>query len=200
MTPRSSLCADHELPVSTFAARCVASARATPYAAVQAGLAALGGVEHGDRWSSPRLFCARSRRWETRGRSWPGGAGTGPGFGHRLYPEGDPRGAGRPPGSTREAPPSCWLKPSPKPCSTLRGSGPPWTSRWQPYRGPWACRPAGPRGPLRGRQDGRLDRARHRAIRRRRPGAPEGPLRRVSGRLSGHDATRASRRPRGRSG
>src|ERR687890_354124 len=40
-------CADHELPVSTFAARCVASSEATPYAVVLAGLAALGGVKHG---------------------------------------------------------------------------------------------------------------------------------------------------------
>src|SRR5918994_775618 len=40
-------CVDHELPVSTFAARCVASSEATPYAVVLAGLAALGGVKHG---------------------------------------------------------------------------------------------------------------------------------------------------------
>jgi citrate synthase len=41
------LCADHELNVSSFTARCVASAGATPYAVVVAGLAALGGVKHG---------------------------------------------------------------------------------------------------------------------------------------------------------
>ena len=40
------LCADHELNVTTFAARCVASAGATPYAAATAGLAAMGGVRH----------------------------------------------------------------------------------------------------------------------------------------------------------
>ncbi|MGH9828279.1 MAG: citrate/2-methylcitrate synthase, partial [Blastocatellia bacterium] len=41
------LCADHELNVSAFAARCVASAAATPYDAVSAGLAALKGSRHG---------------------------------------------------------------------------------------------------------------------------------------------------------
>jgi citrate synthase len=41
------LCADHELNVSSFTARCVASAGATPYQVVMAGLAALQGVKHG---------------------------------------------------------------------------------------------------------------------------------------------------------
>src|SRR5262245_52781159 len=41
------LCADHELNTSSFAARVVASADTTPYAAVMAGLAALCGVKHG---------------------------------------------------------------------------------------------------------------------------------------------------------
>ena len=41
------LCADHELNVSAFTARCVASSGATPYAVVAAGLAALSGVRHG---------------------------------------------------------------------------------------------------------------------------------------------------------
>jgi len=90
------LCADHELPVSTFAARCVASARATPYAAVAAGLCAMGGVRHGGQVELVEAFlrevegfgdareviAARLRRGEAV-----------PGFGHPLYPEGDPRGA-----------------------------------------------------------------------------------------------------------
>lgn len=90
-------CADHELPVSTFAARCVASARATPYAVVQAGLAALGGVRHGGQ---VELVGAFLREVETVGdaRTVVAGRlrrGDGvPGFGHPLYPEGDPRGAG----------------------------------------------------------------------------------------------------------
>jgi len=90
-------CADHELPVSTFAARCVASSGATPYAVVLAGLAALGGVKHGGEielveaflrevevtGSAREAISVRLRRGERI-----------PGFGHSLYPEGDPRGAG----------------------------------------------------------------------------------------------------------
>src|SRR5207302_10341 len=41
------LCADHELNVSTFTARCIASARATPYEVVIGALAALKGRRHG---------------------------------------------------------------------------------------------------------------------------------------------------------
>ena len=41
------LCADHELNVSSFTARCVASAGSPPYAVVSAGLAALQGGKHG---------------------------------------------------------------------------------------------------------------------------------------------------------
>ncbi|HEY9421361.1 MAG TPA: citrate/2-methylcitrate synthase, partial [Thermoanaerobaculia bacterium] len=41
------LCADHELNVSAFTARCVASAASNPYDVVSAGLAALKGVRHG---------------------------------------------------------------------------------------------------------------------------------------------------------
>ncbi|HEX2742018.1 MAG TPA: citrate synthase, partial [Rubrobacter sp.] len=87
---------DHELPVSTFAARCVASSEATPYAVVLAGLAALGGVKHGgeielveaflreveDTGDARAVISGRLRRGERI-----------PGFGHSLYPEGDPRGA-----------------------------------------------------------------------------------------------------------
>jgi citrate synthase len=90
------LCADHELPVSTFAARCVASSEATPYAVVAAGLAAIGGVKHGGQIELVEAFLreveaagdaqgvisARLRRGEGI-----------PGFGHSLYPGGDPRGA-----------------------------------------------------------------------------------------------------------
>src|SRR5258705_541575 len=41
------LCADHELNVSSFTARCVASSASHPYAVVIAGLAALEGPKHG---------------------------------------------------------------------------------------------------------------------------------------------------------
>jgi citrate synthase len=90
------LCADHELPVSTFTARCVASSEATPYAVVVAGLSAMGGVKHGGQIELVEAFLreveavgeargaisARLRRGDRI-----------PGFGHSLYPGGDPRGA-----------------------------------------------------------------------------------------------------------
>jgi citrate synthase len=90
------LCADHELNVSAFTARCVASAAASPYDVVAAGLAALKGARHGGESArvealfqeaagsrGPRdAIAERMRRGETV-----------PGFGHRLYPRGDPRGA-----------------------------------------------------------------------------------------------------------
>jgi len=91
------ICADHELPVSTFAARCVASSGATPYAVVLAGLAALGGVKHGGEIELVEAFL-----WEVEAAGDARGVISGrlrrgervPGFGHSLYPEGDPRGAG----------------------------------------------------------------------------------------------------------
>ena len=87
------LCADHELNVSAFTARCVASARATPYMVVTAALAALQGHRHGgetertaamlDEAGEPAaVVAARLRRGERVS-----------GFGHPLYPRGDPRGA-----------------------------------------------------------------------------------------------------------
>jgi citrate synthase len=89
------LCADHELNVSTFAARCAASAGGTVYNAVSAGLAALQGVRHGgqtrrveafvrEMLAAPDLDAALLDRLK-RGEAVPG-------FGHRLYPAGDPRG------------------------------------------------------------------------------------------------------------
>ncbi|MCB0211399.1 MAG: citrate synthase family protein [Anaerolineae bacterium] len=88
------LCADHELNVSSFTAHCVASAGATPYQAVTAGLAALQGVKHGRSTERVEAFlneaqvsnavrvavAARLKRGESI-----------PGFGHPLYPAGDPR-------------------------------------------------------------------------------------------------------------
>ena len=90
------LCADHELPVSTFAARCVASAGATPYAAVQAGLAALGGVKHGGQIELVQAFLREVESVGGAREAISGRLRRGdviPGFGHSLYPGGDPRGA-----------------------------------------------------------------------------------------------------------
>jgi len=90
------LYADNGLNPSSFTARCVASAGSTPYALVSAGLAALQGTKHGgaceraagllqeagDPRGARRAIVARLRRGESM-----------PGFGHPLYPDGDPRGA-----------------------------------------------------------------------------------------------------------
>lgn len=90
------LCADHELNVSAFTARCVASAGATPYAVVIAGLSALQGVKHGGysgrveallrEAGTPAGVRMALAYWLKRGETIPG-------FGHVLYPNGDPRGA-----------------------------------------------------------------------------------------------------------
>jgi citrate synthase len=90
-------CADHELPVSTFAARCVASSGASPYAVVLAGLAALGGIKHGGEIELVEAFLREVEDAEDARAVISGRLRRGeriPGFGHSLYPEGDPRGAG----------------------------------------------------------------------------------------------------------
>jgi citrate synthase len=88
------LLADHELAASTVAARVAASVRADPYAVVSAGLATVSGTLHGgaslgieallDEIDRPERAAAvvgdRLRRGEPLR-----------GFGHRLYPDGDPR-------------------------------------------------------------------------------------------------------------
>lgn len=88
--------ADHELNVSTFTARCVASAGGSPYGVVIAGLAALEGTKHGGTtarleaaWDA--LHRARAVRAALTERLRRGE--TIEGFGHRLYPNGDPRAA-----------------------------------------------------------------------------------------------------------
>lgn len=90
------VCADHELPVSTFVVRCVASSGATPYSAVTAGLSAMQGVKHGGQIELvEKLFQEVEASGDARevlgGRLRRGESV--PGFGHQLYPEGDPRGA-----------------------------------------------------------------------------------------------------------
>jgi citrate synthase len=88
------LCADHELNVSSFTARCVASAGSHPYAVVLAGLAALEGNKHGGisaRIESmlDSLHRARNLRSAVVERLRRGE--TFDGFGHPLYRAGDPR-------------------------------------------------------------------------------------------------------------
>ena len=88
------LCADHELNVSAFAARVVASTGAHLHATVCTGLSALSGPRHGGATARAYALIAEARdsgrpadhvqaRWN-RGDDLPG-------FGHALYPDGDPR-------------------------------------------------------------------------------------------------------------
>ncbi|MBO0862850.1 MAG: citrate synthase family protein, partial [Chloracidobacterium sp.] len=90
------LCADHELNVSTFTARCIASARATPYEVVIGALAAMKGRRHGGHTAEVEsLFheAVKARRpREILAKRLRQGEGL-PGFGHPLYPNGDPRAA-----------------------------------------------------------------------------------------------------------
>ena len=88
------LCADHELNVSSFTARCVASAGATPYAVVVAGLAALGGVKHGGNTERVEAFLDEIEAADDAERAVAARLRRGeavPGFGHPLYPDSDPR-------------------------------------------------------------------------------------------------------------
>lgn len=90
------LCADHELNVSAFAARVVASTGAHLHATVCAGLAALSGPRHGGATARAYALIADARDAASprdfiesrlqRGDDLPG-------FGHALYPHGDPRAA-----------------------------------------------------------------------------------------------------------
>jgi citrate synthase len=89
------LCADHELNVSSFTARCVASADAGLAQVVLAALCALRGRRHGGMTTQVEALVADAERDGSRRAADRalGASGTLPGFGHPLYPEGDPRGA-----------------------------------------------------------------------------------------------------------
>jgi citrate synthase len=88
------LIADHELNTSTFTVRVIASTGASLASCITGGLAALSGPLHGGaifqvdaflaRLPAPRKTAAFIRAMLDRGEMLPG-------FGHRLYPSGDPR-------------------------------------------------------------------------------------------------------------
>jgi citrate synthase len=88
------LLADHELNNSSFTARVVASTDADTYACVAAALASLSGPRHGtaserfarfaDEVGDPDSARAAVRALRKKGE-------VPPGFGHPLYPAGDPR-------------------------------------------------------------------------------------------------------------
>jgi citrate synthase len=106
------LCADHELNPSSFTARCVAATGADLAACVTAGLSALSGPRHGGitghveaLWPRIESALETRRTWThwIQGQRAAARKGTGPslrgagpetvvpGFGHTLYPDGDPR-------------------------------------------------------------------------------------------------------------
>jgi len=88
------LCADHELNVSAFTARCVASSGANPYAVVLAGLSAIQGTRHGGASVRAESMLESLRRVRDAPGALTGRLRRGEpieGFGHPLYPNGDPR-------------------------------------------------------------------------------------------------------------
>ena len=87
------LCADHELNASTFAARVVASTGANPYAVVCAALAALSGPKHGGACAKVEALFAEAAQGNPRTAIAERLRRGDPvaGFGHPLYPGGDPR-------------------------------------------------------------------------------------------------------------
>ncbi|WP_203833411.1 citrate/2-methylcitrate synthase, partial [Actinoplanes regularis] len=88
------LLADHDIAASTLAARVAASTRAHPYAVISAGLAALDGPLHGA--ASEHVYPLLARAVDGAdpvaivSEHLRSGGGI-PGFGHPLYPSGDPR-------------------------------------------------------------------------------------------------------------
>jgi citrate synthase len=106
------LLADHELAVSTVAARVTASTRADPYAVISAAIAAISGPLHGGASRPARRMLDQaivhsriqtgvrssgsSTQRTTLGAERAAGEalsqhGMYPGFGHKVYKEGDPR-------------------------------------------------------------------------------------------------------------
>jgi citrate synthase len=87
--------ADHELNASSFTARIAASTGADPYACLTAALATLSGPKHGtaseevmrfaDEVGNPENAKSVMRALEKKQQQPPG-------YGHMLYPHGDPRG------------------------------------------------------------------------------------------------------------
>ena len=90
------LAADHELNASTFTARCIASAGSPVHSAITGGLAALRGAKHGGATRQVDALFHEAAHPDTAYEVLRARLERGeplPGFGHRLYPHGDPRGA-----------------------------------------------------------------------------------------------------------
>ncbi len=89
------LCADHELNASAFTVRCAASTGSNLYHVVAAGMAALAGPRHGGLTSRVEAMLKEFDHSDdvASGLAARVRRGDGlPGFGHPLYPDGDPRG------------------------------------------------------------------------------------------------------------
>jgi citrate synthase len=89
-------CAEHELNASTFAARVVASTGADLFASVLAALCSLSGPIHGgacDRIEEMFADLEAGVRMETLLAGFGDRNLLPPGFGHAIYPGGDPRAA-----------------------------------------------------------------------------------------------------------
>lgn len=87
-----ALLADHDLAMSTRAARVAASARAHPYAVVASALAAMDSPLHGTApRAAYRLLGDALADPSGTVADLVSGARTPVGFGHRIYTEGDPR-------------------------------------------------------------------------------------------------------------
>jgi citrate synthase len=89
-------CAEHELNASTFAARVVASTGADLYPSVLAGLCSLSGPIHGgacDRIESMFADLESAIRLDQALDAFGARHSLPPGFGHTIYPRGDPRAA-----------------------------------------------------------------------------------------------------------
>jgi citrate synthase len=87
-------CAEHELNASTFAARVVASTGADLYASVLAALCSLSGPIHGgacDRIESMFAELNAGVRIDEMLGAFGAKHSLPPGFGHTIYPRGDPR-------------------------------------------------------------------------------------------------------------
>ncbi len=86
--------ADHELNASTFSARVTTSTGATLAASMSAALATVSGPRHGAASAAFEALLAEvgHKKFAHRALSARLARGEGvPGFGHRLYPQGDPR-------------------------------------------------------------------------------------------------------------
>src|SRR5271163_934507 len=89
-------CAEHELNASTFAARVVASTGADLFASVLAALCSLSGPIHGgacDRIEAMFAELETGARVDECLAAFTHDHRLPPGFGHAIYPDGDPRAA-----------------------------------------------------------------------------------------------------------